>query len=78
LNPQQIPIWLEPDFRTEKMSERCGTDDLDQGGARGSSMASLHAEKSKAARAALYWTIRDLAGAGGAHRNTVSNIEVGR
>ena len=30
------------------------------------------------ARAALNWTIRDLAEATGLHRNTISNIEVGR
>jgi transcriptional regulator with XRE-family HTH domain len=30
------------------------------------------------ARAALKWTVRDLAEAAGVHRNTVSNIEVGR
>ena len=30
------------------------------------------------ARAALDWTVRDLAEAAGIHRNTVSNIEVGR
>jgi DNA-binding XRE family transcriptional regulator len=30
------------------------------------------------ARAALNWTVRDLAEAAGVHRNTVSNIEVGR
>ena len=30
------------------------------------------------ARAALGWTVRDLAEATGFHRNTVSNIEVGR
>ena len=30
------------------------------------------------ARAALNWTVRDLAGATGLHRNTISNIEVGR
>jgi len=30
------------------------------------------------ARAALNWTVRDLAKAAGIHRNTVTNIEVGR
>jgi DNA-binding XRE family transcriptional regulator len=30
------------------------------------------------ARAALNWTVRDLAEAAGLHRNTVTNIEVGR
>jgi DNA-binding XRE family transcriptional regulator len=30
------------------------------------------------ARAALNWTVRDLAKATGLHRNTISNIEVGR
>jgi transcriptional regulator with XRE-family HTH domain len=30
------------------------------------------------ARAALNWTVRDLAEAAGLHRNTISNIEVGR
>ena len=30
------------------------------------------------ARAALNWTVRDLAAAAGIHRNTVTNIEVGR
>ena len=30
------------------------------------------------ARAALHWTVRDLAEATGLHRNTISNIEVGR
>ena len=30
------------------------------------------------ARAALNWTVRDLAEAAGIHRNTVTNIEVGR
>jgi DNA-binding XRE family transcriptional regulator len=30
------------------------------------------------ARAALNWTVRDLADAAGVHRNTISNIEVGR
>jgi transcriptional regulator with XRE-family HTH domain len=30
------------------------------------------------ARAALNWTVRDLAAATGLHRNTISNIEVGR
>jgi transcriptional regulator with XRE-family HTH domain len=30
------------------------------------------------ARAALNWTIRDLAEATGLHRNTITNIEVGR
>jgi len=30
------------------------------------------------ARAALNWTVRDLANATGLHRNTVTNIEVGR
>ena len=30
------------------------------------------------ARAALGWTVRDLAEATGLHRNTVNNIEVGR
>ncbi len=29
-------------------------------------------------RAALNWTVRDLAKATGLHRNTISNIEVGR
>jgi transcriptional regulator with XRE-family HTH domain len=29
-------------------------------------------------RAALNWTVRDLANATGFHRNTISNIEVGR
>ena len=30
------------------------------------------------ARAALNWTVRELAEAAGLHRNTVTNIEVGR
>ena len=30
------------------------------------------------ARAALDWTVRDLADAAGLHRNTINNIEVGR
>ena len=30
------------------------------------------------ARAALNWTVRDLAKASGLHRNTINNIEVGR
>jgi transcriptional regulator with XRE-family HTH domain len=30
------------------------------------------------ARAAINWTVRDLAEATGLHRNTISNIEVGR
>jgi DNA-binding XRE family transcriptional regulator len=30
------------------------------------------------ARAALCWTVRDLADATGLHRNTITNIEVGR
>jgi transcriptional regulator with XRE-family HTH domain len=30
------------------------------------------------ARAALNWTVRDLADATGLHRNTVTNLEVGR
>jgi transcriptional regulator with XRE-family HTH domain len=30
------------------------------------------------ARAALNWTVRDLAQAAGLHRNTITNIEVGR
>jgi DNA-binding XRE family transcriptional regulator len=30
------------------------------------------------ARAALHWTVRDLADATGLHRNTINNIEVGR
>ena len=30
------------------------------------------------ARAALNWTVRDLATATGLHRNTITNIEVGR
>ena len=30
------------------------------------------------ARAALKWTVRDLAKATGLHRNTINNIEVGR
>jgi len=30
------------------------------------------------ARAALNWTVRDLADASGLHRNTITNIEVGR
>ena len=30
------------------------------------------------ARAALDWTVRDLADAAGLHRNTITNIEVGR
>jgi transcriptional regulator with XRE-family HTH domain len=30
------------------------------------------------ARAALNWTVRDLAEAAGVHRNTVTNIEIGR
>ena len=32
----------------------------------------------KMARAALNWTVRDLAEATGFHRNTINNIEVGR
>jgi DNA-binding XRE family transcriptional regulator len=32
----------------------------------------------KMARAALDWTVRDLAVAAGLHRNTINNIEVGR
>jgi transcriptional regulator with XRE-family HTH domain len=32
----------------------------------------------KMARAALDWTVRDLAEATGLHRNTISNVEVGR
>jgi DNA-binding XRE family transcriptional regulator len=30
------------------------------------------------ARAALEWTVRDLADATGLHRNTITNLEVGR
>ena len=30
------------------------------------------------ARAALNWTVRDLAAATGLHRNTISNIEIGK
>lgn len=30
------------------------------------------------ARAALNWTVRDLAEATGLHRNTVTNLEIGR
>jgi transcriptional regulator with XRE-family HTH domain len=30
------------------------------------------------ARAALNWTVRDLAEASGLHRNTITNLEVGR
>ncbi len=30
------------------------------------------------ARAALEWTVRDLAEATGLHRNTITNLEVGR
>jgi DNA-binding XRE family transcriptional regulator len=30
------------------------------------------------ARAALNWTVRELAEAAGVHRNTITNIEVGR
>jgi len=30
------------------------------------------------ARAALNWTVRDLAAATGLHRNTITNIEIGR
>jgi len=30
------------------------------------------------ARAALNWTVRDLAEAAGLHRNTITNIEIGR
>ena len=30
------------------------------------------------ARAALNWTVRDLAEAAGLHRNTINNLEVGR
>jgi transcriptional regulator with XRE-family HTH domain len=30
------------------------------------------------ARAALNWTVRDLADATGLHRNTITNIEIGR
>ncbi len=30
------------------------------------------------ARAALNWTVRDLAQAAGVHRNTITNLEVGR
>jgi transcriptional regulator with XRE-family HTH domain len=30
------------------------------------------------ARAALNWTVRDLADATGLHRNTVTNLEIGR
>jgi DNA-binding XRE family transcriptional regulator len=30
------------------------------------------------ARAAINWTVRDLAAATGLHRNTITNIEVGR
>ena len=30
------------------------------------------------ARAALNWTVRDLAKAAGLHRNTITNLEVGR
>jgi DNA-binding XRE family transcriptional regulator len=32
----------------------------------------------KMARAALSWTVRDLAEATGLHRNTINNVEVGR
>jgi transcriptional regulator with XRE-family HTH domain len=32
----------------------------------------------KMARAALNWTVRDLAKATGLHRNTINNVEVGR
>ena len=30
------------------------------------------------ARAALNWTVRDLAEAAGLHRNTITNLEIGR
>jgi transcriptional regulator with XRE-family HTH domain len=30
------------------------------------------------ARAALNWTVRDLAQAAGLHRNTITNLEIGR
>jgi transcriptional regulator with XRE-family HTH domain len=30
------------------------------------------------ARAAIGWTVRDLASAAGLHRNTITNIEIGR
>jgi transcriptional regulator with XRE-family HTH domain len=30
------------------------------------------------ARAALDWTVRDLAEAAGLHRNTITNLEIGR
>lgn len=30
------------------------------------------------ARAALNWTVRDLAKAAGLHRNTITNLEIGR
>ena len=38
-------------------------------------MTSAHV---RMARAALNWTVRDLAAATGLHRNTITNIEVGR
>lgn len=41
-------------------------------------MSTVTSAQVRMARAALKWTVRDLADATGLHRNTITNIEVGR
>lgn len=41
-------------------------------------MKTVTSAQLRMARAALNWTVRDLAEATGLHRNTISNIEIGR
>ena len=38
----------------------------------------LTSQQIRMARAALNWSVKDLAQAAGVHRNTITNIEVGR